>query len=159
MDKHKGWTWRALVHTGKWKKALGAPLRERIMVRKALTLLRLRYREVVSFWNPLYGGWKNDQSESMQWLDFVLFYKRRIAVLLFHPARMGGGAKAHEKVAFEKKKLFLEGKGIPYAVLRRHHTSMEYAVLIERLLASDAMRRRIHDRLTTQRNERPVSGS
>lgn len=135
------------------KKNASVPRRERWLVCLALTKLKLRYRQVVQFWNPLYTGLRRRVDGGRQWLDFVIRTPYGMAVIMFKPSySKGSNAHLFEKRALDEKKAFLEQKGIPYLVLSRLKSQQEYEVEIEFWLRKE---KRKHEKQTGIRNPEP----
>lgn len=130
---HEYVNYRYLELNGRIKKTLQFPRRERVLVRKALGSLNVKYRELVPFINPLYRGWKNTTPAAIQWLDFAIFYDK-LMVVQFHPKYPSGGVKHYEWDKFFALLDYLEEREVPYVVVERRHTSQEYRFYIDGLL-------------------------
>ncbi len=102
------------------------------IMRRALAKLKLRYWEVIRFWNPYWKGkWQTEDDGGYQWLDFVLHIKGHGAGVILFPAKYRrSGAHPFQIRAFENKIQFLKEHQIPYLVVERYWTSDEYAVKI-----------------------------
>lgn len=114
-------------------KGIQFPRRERVMVRKALERMHIRYKELVPVVNPFHHNWKETHTKGISWLDFTIFIGR-LAVLLFHPQYGQSGVKPHEWKAFQAKKDLLESRDIPYVILNRKSTSYEYEIMIRKMI-------------------------
>jgi hypothetical protein len=118
-------------------KGIAHPRRERVLVRKALDDLGFRYRELVPYLNSNYHGWKGENDQTIQWLDFCVWSGKKMFVVLFevkkhstHQSRLEGWAA---------KKRFLEEHQIPYLVVSVQETSQVYKMLIKTFVRKENM--------------------
>ena len=121
--------WRELVQKGRARKRAARPKRDILAVKQALANLRLRYCQEVSFWNPKHTGKHGDWDGGLQWVDFVVRPKgkRAFVVILDDPSKRW---KAHEKVAYQVKQDGLNDRGVPFLIVKRSMSSMEYQLKI-----------------------------
>lgn len=107
------------------------PRRYTLLVREALSRLRLRWWERVTVWNeyyhPIYRG--RPVAAGFQLLDFVVQIKGRgpLVILIKNPNSMG---KPMEKLVWQAKLDLLQARSLPYLILPVHFTSQEYQVFI-----------------------------
>jgi hypothetical protein len=132
---HKWMNWQSLVLNGRIRrKGIEQPSRERVQVRKALSLLGLRYKELVPIINRDWHGWKGKQTEgAIQWFDFLyLMPNKRMGAILFDPHFGRGGLHPHEIARHEAKKMLMKKRGIPTLEVKRTLTVGEYALIIKK---------------------------
>lgn len=128
------WDWRTLRINSAIRRGIRFPRRERLLVRKALENLGLRYKEIVPIYNPAWKGNTGSYPDGyVQWYDFFyLMPNGHMACLLFdlnYPTH--GGVKPRERLAFNAKKAFLSERKIPCLVVPRIWSSSEYEVTIK----------------------------
>lgn len=129
-----GWiNYRYLEQNGINKRKAQFPIRERFLLKVAVDRLKIPYRQMVPFYNPLYNGWKDETEGAIQWADFVLF-KERIFVVRFTHKYRSGGAMKYKKKSYEAMKQYLTERNIPMLTVDRHHSSQEYELLIRRFM-------------------------
>lgn len=116
------------------RKGIERPHRERVLVRAALHRLKMRYKELVPFKNMDYKGRNGKHHGSIQWVDFLVYSKGKMCALIFYPNRGTGGLHKYKKESLAAKTKLLTDKGIPYLILKRNLSSMEYEILIRRLV-------------------------
>lgn len=136
IKPHKYGHWKYLVVNGWKKKEIANPPRHRLLVRAALTRMNCAYKEVVGFLNPHYHGRSHNMEVAMQWLDFLVYDRRRkkFGAIIFHPYSGKGGVMPNEREALAAKEKFLQEKNMRYVVLSKHEGSSQvYQVLINRM--------------------------
>ena len=125
--------WKNLVNWGKHRKKVQEPLRERLLLRKAIIRCGLNHRENVMVWNPFHMGASENLDGGVQWLDFVI---RRptggLLVVLFPAQYLWGGGNERKHRALAAKKRLLTEKNMPYLVVPRNSSSQEFQLLITR---------------------------
>ena len=115
------------------------PRKEFVLVRNVLSQLNIRYKETVTFRNPLWNGWKQGNPEALQFLDFVIWDGRGIRVLLFDLNYIPHhGTKPYERAAFEAKQSFLKEKHVPVLIIPRTYTSQLYRFIITQFTRKEA---------------------
>lgn len=106
------------------------------MMQKALE--GMRYRVAVPFINPYWHGYDNKADVTVQWLDFCVWSGKKMFVVLFGTkGSRTGGAHPREKLSLQAKVSFLKQEGIPYIVVRRDLSSIEYKLIIKRLIRKE----------------------
>lgn len=117
--------WRDMVNAGKWRKKARRPAYHHVLLRNALRKEGLTFQEFVVFYNDY---------NQLQYLDFVISRKGGPVVILWeagYPKRREGrwkrawgtsGLKKYEKVNRDRKREFLDKRGIPYMVASKKIT-------------------------------------
>lgn len=116
-------------HNAMAKNRVKVPRREHWLVRNALGKLKVRYWVQVWIWNPLYTGMRRRVEGGYQWLEFVIQLNGKPAAIFFPVHKYH--THDFERRAIEEKKAFLEQKGIPYLIVPRTYSQIEYEVTIE----------------------------
>jgi hypothetical protein len=121
--------WRDLVAKGRARKRAARPKRDILAIKAALSTLKLKYCQEISFWNPLHRGKHGDLDGGLQWVDFVVKPKgkRPFIIILDDPSKRW---KSYEKVYHSNKLMGLDQRNVSYLVLRKGMTSQEYQVQI-----------------------------
>jgi hypothetical protein len=121
--------WRDLVAKGRARKRAARPKRDLLAVKQALANLKLRYCQEISFWNPHHTGKQGTWDGGLQWVDFVVRPRGKSAfvVILDDPLKR---IKSYEKIAHQAKQDGLTDRGVPFLVVKRGMSSMEYQVMI-----------------------------
>lgn len=137
LDRYGGWLHhRYLELNARIRKGIQNPRRERLALRNALANLKLRYRELVPFFNPIHTGFRDNEDGTIQWLDACI-YQNKMLVILFDVRYPGHGVKPHELRSFEAKKSYLQERAIPFLVLNRKYTSQEMEMRIRMFLRKE----------------------
>ena len=141
IDKTEGkWVHpQYMLLTGRVRKGLAHPRRERVLVRKAMDSIGLRYRESVAYVNRYYDGFRGGQDRVVDWLDFCV-YHGKLYIILFHPKK-NSGLKEREWKKWYARLRHLDEKGVDYIILKRNLSSMEYEFLIRRMIGGKYERR------------------
>jgi hypothetical protein len=131
---HKWMNWFSMVQNGRIRRlTIEQPKRERVLVRKALSLLGYHYRELVPVKNFKWHGWKGNQvGGTIQWLDFLYYTGGKMYAILFDPHHGSSGVKPHEWENFYAKQAFLTDRGIHYIILKRKYTAQEFTLQIRK---------------------------
>lgn len=134
QDAHLLEPWRNVMLFGRAEWDRQHPKRYILLIREAITRLRLRHWELVTVWNPfhhpIYRGRPCDAG--FQLIDFVLDIRHRpFVVLVRNPNSL---IRPHEKARWQAKIDLLNDRKIPYVVVPVHYTSQEYQVRIGRAI-------------------------
>ena len=125
-----GWiTFRYLEQNQKLKNEIVFPPRHRLLVRNALKLVGLRYKEIIPFYDPAYHGYKQQTVGSIQWVDFLIYEKHK-RIMFAIQFRLAGGAHKRTKERYNSKINYLEQRGIKVLQLRRDETTQAYEMRI-----------------------------
>jgi hypothetical protein len=104
-------------------------------MRLALNRVRIKYREIIPFYNPMHTGYTEKENGTIQWLDFTI-WMGKLGVILFD-IRRRGGRRPYEHRAWKAKKDYLDQRNIPYLVVDRKGSSQEYEMLIRRFIRKE----------------------
>ena len=124
-----------MEQAGNWRRKRLRPARHHVLMTRALDRIGVRYCDYFMFYN------KHDQ---LQYLDIVIKRKHGLAVILWNRRKYTkfdksrkwsrSGLKQYEKINRDRKREYLEEKGIPYRRMNREHSSEEFMIIVRNWL-------------------------
>lgn len=119
--------WRDAVAHGRARKRATRSKRDILAIKVALSNLKLRYCQEVSFWNVLHKGKQINLDGGLQWVDFVIRSKPVFIIILDDPSKRW---KEYEKIYHSNKQEGLKQRNTPFLLLPKGMSSQEYQLKI-----------------------------